>query len=69
MELVTRNYWWSEVTKNIGKYVDRCNLCQRMKNKTETPAEKLMTNKVLEKSWSYLTVDFITKFYQWQERI
>ena len=50
------------MTKNIGKYMDRCNLYQRIKNKTETPAGKLMTNKVLEKLWSYLTVDFITKF-------
>jgi len=32
-----------------------------MKNRTEVLAGKLMVNKVLEKSWTYLTVDFITK--------
>ena len=32
-----------------------------MKNKTEASAKKLMTNKVLEKSWTYLIVNFITK--------
>ena len=32
-----------------------------MKNCTETPAEKLMMNKVLEKLWTHLIVDFITK--------
>ena len=32
-----------------------------MKNRTETPARNLMTNKVLEKLWMYLTVDFIMK--------
>jgi len=32
-----------------------------MKNQTETPAGKLMVNKVLEKSWTYFIVDFITK--------
>ena len=26
-ELVTRNYWWLEVTKEVGRYVDRCNVC------------------------------------------
>ena len=26
-ELVTRNYWWLEVTKEMGKYVERCNMC------------------------------------------
>jgi len=36
-------------------------MCQRMKNKTEAPAEKLMANKVLEKAWIHLIVDFIMK--------
>ena len=31
-ELVTRNYWWPGVTKEVGKYVDGCNACQRYKN-------------------------------------
>jgi len=34
-----RNYWWPEVTRDIGKYEE--GLCQRMKNQTEAPAEKL----------------------------
>ena len=36
IELVMRNYWWPEVTRDIGKYVE--GLCQRMKNQPETPA-------------------------------
>jgi len=32
-----------------------------MKNRTEAPAGKLMTNKILEKMWMYLIVGFITK--------
>jgi len=31
-ELVARNYWWPGVTKEIGRYVDGCNICQRYKN-------------------------------------
>jgi len=31
-ELVTRNYWWPGVTKEVGKYVDECDTCQRYKN-------------------------------------
>ena len=60
-ELVTRNYWWPGVTKDIGKYMDGCDMCQRMKNRMEALAGKLMANKVLEKAWTHLTVDFITK--------
>ena len=25
MELVTRNYWWPGVTKEVGRYIDRYN--------------------------------------------
>jgi len=32
-----------------------------MKNRTEELVEKLKLSKVLEKPWTYLTVDFITK--------
>jgi len=32
-----------------------------MKNWAEVPAEKLITNEVLEKLWTYLIVDFSTK--------
>ena len=31
-ELVTRNYWWPGVTKEVGRYIDRCNVYQRYKN-------------------------------------
>jgi len=49
------------VTKDVGKYMDSCNICQRMKNQTKAPAEKLMANKVPEKLWIHLKMDFITK--------
>ena len=61
MELVTRNYWWPGVIRDIGKYVKGCNMCQRMKNRMELPVEKLKLNKMPEKTWTYLIVDFITK--------
>ena len=49
IELVMRNYWWPGVTRNIGKYVDGCNMCQRIKNRTEALVGKLIANEVLEK--------------------
>jgi len=61
VELVTRNYWWPEVTRDVGKYVEGCDLCQRMKNRTEEPMGKLKLSEVPQKTWSHLTVDFITK--------
>ena len=36
-------------------------MCQRMKNRTEVPTEKLKLSKVPEKLWTDLMVDFIMK--------
>jgi len=47
-ELVTRNYWWLGVTKEVGRYVDGCDVCQRYKNQSEAPAGKLMPNAIPE---------------------
>ena len=49
------------MTKDVGKYIEECDACQRMKNKTEALVGKLMANEVLEKAWTHLIVDFITK--------
>jgi len=61
VELVTRNYWWPKMMRDVGRYVEGCDLCQRMKNRTEELAEKLKLSEVPEKPWTHLIVDFITK--------
>ena len=61
VELVMRNYWWLGVTRDVGRYVEGCNLCQRMKNRTEEVVGKLKLSEVPEKLWTHLTVDFIMK--------
>jgi len=35
VELVTRNYWWPGIIKEVKQYVEGCNQCQRMKNRAE----------------------------------
>ena len=61
VELVTRNYWWPGVTRDVRKYVEECDLYQRMKNRMKELAGKLKLSEVPKKSWSHLMVDFITK--------
>ena len=61
VELVTRNYWWPGVTKEVKQYVEGCDQCQRMKNRAEMPAGKLRPNKVPGRLWQHILVDFITK--------
>jgi len=58
---VMRNYWWPGVIRDVGKYVEGCDLCQRMKNRVEEPAGKLKLSEVPEKPWTHLIVDFIMK--------
>ena len=58
---MTRNYWWPEVIKNVGKYMKEYDIYQRMKNRTEMLVEKLKLSEVPGKLWIYLMVDFIMK--------
>ena len=49
VELVTRNYWWPGVIKEVKQYVEGCDQCQRIKNRIEMPAGKLRPNEVWER--------------------
>ena len=49
VELVTRNYWWPGVTRDIGRYVEGCDLCQWIKNRMEEIVGKLKLSEVPEK--------------------
>ena len=49
------------MTRDVGKYVEGYDLCQQMKNRMEELAGKLKLSEVSQKTWSHLTVDFITK--------
>jgi len=61
VELVTQNFWWPGVTKEVKRYVEGYNTCQCNKNRTEQPAGKLMLNSVPEKPWVHILANFITK--------
>jgi len=60
-ELIVRNYWWPGAMKEVGRYVDGCDACQRYKNRSEALVGKLMPNAIPEKPWSHISADFITK--------
>jgi len=61
VELVTRNYWWPGITKEVKQYVEGCDQCQRMKNRAEMLVGKLRPNQVPERPWQHISVDFIMK--------
>jgi len=49
-EMVTRNFWWPGVTREVKRYGERYDICQRNKNHTEQPAGKLMPNSIPDKA-------------------
>jgi len=61
VELVTQNFWWPGITKEVKQYVEGYDTCQCNKNCTEQPAGKLMPNSIPEKPWTHILADFITK--------
>jgi len=47
--------------RDVGRYMEGYDLCQRIKNRPEKPVGKLKLSEVPEKLWTHLIVDFITK--------
>ena len=60
-ELVTRNFWWPGITREVKWYMKGYDACQQNKNWTQPPAGKLIPNLIPEKAWSHISADFITK--------
>ena len=60
-ELVTRNFWWLGISREVKQYMEGCDMCQRNKNCMQAPTGKLMLNSIPEKPWSHISADFITK--------
>ena len=67
IELVTRNFWWPGVTKEVKQYIKGYNTCQYNKNYIEQLVGKLMPNSIPEKPQAYISADFITKLPLAQE--
>jgi len=59
--LVTRNFWWPGINREVKQYVEEYDACQKNKNCMQAPAGKLMPNSIPEKLWSHISADFITK--------
>jgi transposase InsO family protein len=61
LELVSRNYWWPQMSRYIGKYVSTCDTCLRTKASRHPPTGKLHPLPVPDAPWDVVSVDFISE--------
>ena len=58
-ELVTRNYTWQGLGKDVEAYVRGCLACQRTKGSTQKKKGHLLSLDVPEKPWRDISMDFV----------
>ena len=59
-ELITRDYWWPKMRKDIAQFIRNCETCQRIKPVRHAPYGFLKPIQVPQKRWDSLSMDFIT---------
>ena len=53
-------FWWHKMKREIGSYMAKCDICQRVKAGHQRPAGLLQQLKILEWKWDSVGMDFIT---------
>ena len=61
LELVSRNYWWPQMSRYIRQYISTCDLCLRMKPIRQAPVGELHPLQILDLRWDILSVDFVVE--------
>jgi len=67
LELVSRNYWWPQMSRYIGQYMSTCDLCLRTKPWRHSPVGELQPLSVPETWWDTLSVDFVVELLESSE--
>nr|GEW42304.1 putative reverse transcriptase domain-containing protein [Tanacetum cinerariifolium] len=54
-------YWWPNMKAVIGKYVNKCLTCSRVKTECQKPSGLLIQPKIPTWKWERITMNFVTK--------
>jgi len=68
-KLLDCKYYWKSIIKNVKKYIDTCDICQRVKMKRHLLYDELRSLLQLTNSWKEITMNFITDLSssKWKE--
>ena len=58
-ELITCNYWWPGIQRDIHKYVQGCEKCQRVKPIYQSPHNPLHPHNIPTEPWQEISMDLI----------
>jgi len=61
LELVSRDYWWPQMSRYIGQYVSTCDLCLRTKLTRQALVGKLHPLRIPDSWWDTLSIDFVVE--------
>ena len=59
LELMTWNYWWPGMKKDIQKYIGSCNTCQTTKPDRQAKAAPLHPNEIPKGPWQIISIDMM----------
>jgi len=61
LELISKNYWWPNMSQYVGMYVSHCNLCLHTKIQRHLLTGELQPLPIPEERWDVISVDFISE--------
>ncbi len=63
IKLLKRNHRWSKIIRDVKQYVRNCHTCKRAKAAKNKYHELLNSLSMLDRSWTDITFDFVTKLF------
>ena len=60
LELISRDFWWPQMWKDVKEFVLSCDVCSRSKTPRHRPYGLLQPLPIPHRPWSSVSMDFIT---------